>query len=66
MRTDRETCGDCRYYFEREAGDRLDPLGALCPGCDAEIAQGFCSYDPKDVQTFAARPACRRFERLQP
>ena len=55
------TCEDCRYYYERQAGDSTDPMASVIAGYDPHAIQGLCCWDVKDSETFAARPACRRF-----
>ena len=64
-RKERNICERCRYYYERESGDATDPLGRLCPGADSQMVQGWCAWDTEDKQTFASRPACRRFVELE-
>lgn len=60
----RDTCCDCRFFYELVTGSGPDPIEAMCSGCEPNTTQCLCCWDTKDAQTFPNRPACRRFEPL--
>lgn len=64
--TGRSTCGDCRYYEEREhaENDVSQPKWSCIADYVPEAISHVCCYEPQDVGTHPGRPACKHFETL--